>query len=216
MSFRVFFSEADWVEAAVHEIVLDAGKRFSLVLSGGSTPAPVYRALAEWERDWRQTEIFLADERFVPAIDKDSNARLVRETLPIPAEFLLWNTEAASPQAAADEYDQMLRQRAQPFDVVVLGIGPDGHFASLFPRSPALHEHERLAVATETEEFAVRERLSMTPAAILSAKKLVVLLKGAQKLPLIKELESGKKPVEEFPARMLLDHPDLHVLFANI
>ena len=216
MSFRVFFDEASWVDAAVHEVFLDAGKRFSLVLSGGSTPAPVYRALAEWERDWRQTTIYLADERFVPAIDKESNARLVRETLPVPAAFELWNTEARTPRAAAEEYDAVLRQRPGSFDVVVLGIGPDGHFASLFPHSPALHESDHLALATQTEEFAVRERLTMTPPAPLSANKIVVLLKRANKLPIVKELETGNKPVDEFPARMLLQHSDLHVLFANL
>ncbi len=216
MKNRVFFSEAEWVDAAVYEILLDAKKDFSLVLSGGSTPAAVYRALAEWDRDWSKTEVYLADERFVPPVHPEANAKLVRDTLQVPAHFHLWDTDLDTHHEAAKMYDQLLGQRKKPFDVVVLGIGPDGHFASLFPHSPALHEAEKLAVATETEEFAIRERLSMTPAALLSAEKIIVLLKGNAKLPILKELESGNKSVDEFPANMLKQHPHVQILFANI
>lgn len=216
MKTRVFFSEADWAVAAADEVLIDAPKQFSLVLSGGSTPAPVYRELATREWKWKAVDIYLADERFVPPFHAEANAKLIRENVQVPARFHWWDTDLESPQEAAAMYDTLLKKRKKPFDVVILGVGPDGHIASLFPHSSALNEKDKAALATETEHFAIRERLTMTPPMLLGAKKIIVLLKGTSKLPILKELESGAKPVEEFPAALLRDHPDCTVLFANV
>ncbi len=216
MNTRVFFSESDWAKAAADEILVDVSQKFSLVLSGGSTPAAVYRELAQRKWNWKRVEVYLVDERFVPPFHADANAKLVRENLNIQAQFHFWDTDLDLPHEAAAMHDAFLQKRTKPFDVVILGIGPDGHFASLFPHSPALHEKERLALATTTKEFAIRDRLTMTPPIILAAKKIVVLLKGANKLSILKELESGNKTANEFPAALLRNHPNLKVLFANV
>lgn len=210
---RVFFSADDWAAAAADEILCDAGKKIAFVLSGGSTPALVYRELAGRKFPWQKADVYLADERFVPAVHADSNARLIRENFLVPANFHFWETALKTPVAAATAYDALLRKQKQPFDVVILGIGEDGHFASLFPNSPALDEQAQLAMVSFAEGYPIRERLTMTLPVIMTAKKIVVLLQGEKKLPVLQELETGKKSFREFPANILREHQNFHVFY---
>jgi 6-phosphogluconolactonase len=151
-----------------------------IALSGGSTPKPAYVQAAVLQPDWSAADVFFGDERCVPPDDSRSNFRLVRESLldrlERPPGQLHRIRGEAEPEAAAREYDGLLR--GLTLDLVLLGVGPDGHTASLFPHSPVLEERERLAVAVPHSDVA---RVTLTPPALESAELVVFLATGAQK-----------------------------------
>jgi 6-phosphogluconolactonase len=145
-----------------------------VALSGGSTPGPTYEAAARLAPDWRRVEVWWADERCVPPDDERSNYRLVRETLldrierPSAVEHRIRGELPA--REAADEYHSEVA--GVVFDLVLLGIGPDGHTASLFPNDPALDEERRRAVAVPRADV---DRVTLT-IPVLSASDTVVFL----------------------------------------
>ena len=166
--------------------------RFTLVLSGGSTPRTLYRVLADECRagmPWAATHVFFGDERCVPHDDPDSNYRLAREALlervPIPPDQAHpMPTSPADQPSAAAEYEATLRASFPGewprFDLVFLGLGEDGHTASLFPGSPALRERRRWVVASvaPTEP---RQRLTLTYPVLNHAARVWFLVSGASK-----------------------------------
>ncbi len=159
------------------------GKRFSLALSGGSTPQRLYRLLSspDWrgQIDWHRVHIFLADERFLPLDHPDSNYRMVRETLvdplgpALPSANLHPMPTDGTVEASADRYTAELRQffgDAPPrFDLIVLGMGPDGHTASLFPAhthteaSPERDRRNRWVLPVQNSPKPPPTRLSPEP-----------------------------------------------------
>jgi 6-phosphogluconolactonase len=170
----------------------------SVALAGGSTPRPVYRQLAaRTDIPWPRIHWFWGDERFVPHDHPDSNYRMARETLlaraaaanihPVPTD--------GSPDDAAAAYDETLRRFAgneragRPlFDVTLLGIGPDGHTASLFPGGAALAERARWAVAVRDQ---ARTRITLTYPALDNSAHIVFLVAGAEKKPILTRLFAG-------------------------
>jgi len=170
--------------------------RFAMALSGGSTPGPLYRRLAEPDLattiPWDRIHLFWGDERFVPHDDPASNYRLVREALidhvPIPPGNVHPVPTDATPEAAAQSYARTLqeyyggtalRPEAPLFDVNLLGIGDDGHTASLFPGAPQLDERQRWAVAVEGQK--PEPRISLTYPVLASARTVAFLVSGAGK-----------------------------------
>ncbi len=211
-----YSSQKEWISAAADEITAHLPEHFSLALSGGSTPAPVYEELSKRNIDWKKGDIFVVDERFVPRDHTDSNQKLIREHLPVPANFHFWNTEKSNHwKESAQEYNAIV-QKAGAIDVGILGIGPDGHTASLFPHSSAAKEKKLLATFSETDQFAVTKRVTMTFPEILRMKKLIILLQGSSKREVLDELFTGKKSSEEYPAKRLLKHNNMHIFFADI
>jgi len=175
------------VVAAAHDAIGARG-RFDLAVSGGRTPALLYRrlgALPPEKLDGARTHLWFADERAVPPDDPASNARLVRDTLlaggAIPAtQFHRMRGEAADLAAAAAEYDAEL---PRPLDLVLLGLGEDGHTASLFPGSPLLAgaaTAARVAAVADAPKPPPR-RLTLTPAALAEARAVLMLATGAEK-----------------------------------
>src|SRR5690348_870755 len=146
---------------------VQARGRFTVSLSGGSTPRGLYSRLAQGEQNlpWDKIYFFWGDERHVPPDDKDSNYRMACESLfshaPIPADHVFrMHAEDKDAARVAEQYEQTLRQffglkpgELPRFDLVLLGLGPDGHTASLFPGSAALHERSRLVVPNWVEKF---------------------------------------------------------------
>ena len=173
--------EAAAVEAA--RLLAAVGARGGAVaLSGGSTPRRAYELAAELERDWRRVDVWLADERCVPEDDERANVRLVRETLVAGAsEPPLVHPVATPlpPEEAAELYDTALIGVA--LDVVILGLGNDGHTASLFPNAPSLDEDRALAVVAEPGLEPWVERVTMTIPALTAAREVVFLVVGADK-----------------------------------
>jgi 6-phosphogluconolactonase len=172
--------------------------RFSVALSGGSTPGTLYRLLAEEpycsQILWTQVHLFWADERCVPPDDPGSNYRLAYEALiahtRIPAENVHRVRGELAPKVAARSYDRELRRffcGPRPrFDLVLLGLGTDGHTASLFPNSEVLEETERLAVATTAfYDNRPAERVTLTLPALNAARQVLFLVSGLEKAEVV-------------------------------
>jgi len=160
-----------------------------VALAGGDTPRPVYRWLvAAGGVAWDRVELYFGDERAVPPDHRDSNYRMAVETLVEPAgmdpaRVFRMEAERDDPDAAADDYARIL---PDPIPVLLLGIGDDGHTASLFPGVPALSEEERRVVpVAATAEGKRLARLTVTPPVITSARHVFVLARGAGKAPAV-------------------------------
>ena len=213
------YPDADTVADAVASWLLaqSAGKeRFTVSLSGGSTPKRLYERLASPAyRDrfpWDRTEWFFGDERFVPKDDKDSNFRMVSEAMlshvPAPPDSVhAFDIALASPEEAAIAYEEELKcfygadvlDPAKPlFDVMLLGLGPDGHTASLIPGQPVLDEHDRWAAAVT--EGRPEARLTLTSPVIASSRAIAFLVTGQDKAAMLAHVRSG---AEDVPAGRL-------------
>jgi 6-phosphogluconolactonase len=194
----------------IHETLATAN-RFSLSLAGGQTPRALYRVLATEYRDtipWSRLHLFWGDERYVPRDDPRSNYRLVGESLldpvPIPKENVYpMPTDLPEPEEAAAAYEQTLREwfpSSWPrFDLVLLGMGPDGHTASLFPRSPALAEQVRWVAAVRAPvEPAVR--LTLTLPVFNHAALVFFLVTGTEKADALRRVLAGPSEPIAYPA----------------
>jgi 6-phosphogluconolactonase len=177
---------------------------FTVALSGGSTPRTFYSLLASDsyrnEVDWTKVHVFWADERCVPPDDRESNYRLVFETLlsavPVPAENIHRVPSEASPDDAARLYEEDLRvffrgRQVPVFDLAILGAGADGHTASLFPGSEALRESSRLAVPVHPAAGRLG-RVTLTLPVLNNAAHVLVLVSGLSKASVVREIfETG-------------------------
>jgi 6-phosphogluconolactonase len=183
----------------------------SVALAGGSTPRRCYELLALAARQQRASlaawDVYLGDERVVPPDDAGSNGRMLRETLvdsgALPAERLhrvieAWDP-AEAPETAASRYAALL---PPAFDVLLLGLGTDGHTASLFPGSPALDERD-LAVVVVQAPVAPRLRVTLTPPVLAAARHVAVLTSGAEKAPAVQRALHGPADVRTTPAQLL-------------
>ena len=196
---------------AAKEAVAARG-RFSVVLSGGSTPGVLYRRLAgepyRASVPWNGVYLFWGDERCVPPDDPGSNHRLADEVLlshvPIPPENVYRIQGELEPQMAARAYEQSLVDffcgPLARFDLVLLGLGEDGHTASLFPGSPTLEEHERQAAAVSAHyQDRPAHRVTLTLPAINAARQVWFLVTGGSKAEIVKAVlgsDKGQLPAQ--------------------
>ena len=160
--------------------------RFRVALAGGSTPRAIYPHLVSGI-DWARCDVFFGDERAVPPDDPQSNYRMARETLLAPARVpdanvFRWRAESPDLDAAAREYEAALCARPFPprLDLALLGLGPDGHTASLFPGTAALAIEDRLAVPVDVPALAAR-RLTLTYPVFMEAREVFFLVTGRDK-----------------------------------
>ena len=172
---------AAWMARSLQD-ALAARPRASLALSGGGTPGPAYQALAEAKLPWERVDIFFVDERFVPPDHADSNYRMVEDTLLKPlrlpsSQVFRMQGEREDRDAAARDYEATL---PPVLDVVLLGMGSDGHTASLFPGHPALEERERRVLAVVGPK-PPPWRMTLTLPVLLSARAVLNLVAGAAK-----------------------------------
>lgn len=182
----------------------EAGKAFFAALSGGSTPRLAYQLLAEPSRavPWSAIHLFQVDERFVPPDDEESNYRMLRQSLldraGVPAENVhRIRTETGTPLEAAREYEKELRQVFVPpgggpprFDLILLGLGADGHTASLFPGSPALEERARWVAADFVQKL-LAWRVTLTLPVLNAAREIIFLVSGAEKAETFRRVVRG-------------------------
>ena len=209
---RILNSPADLFQAAATEFAALASQavgstgRFSVALSGGSTPKSLYTLLASGSAadiPWEKIFFFFGDERFVPPDHPDSNYRMARETgllakVPDNHVFRL-RTEEGDADGAALEYEQTLRTffnlapgEFPRFDLVFLGLGPDGHTASLFPGTAALSEKHRLVVANWVDKFK-SYRITFTLPVLNHAACVMFLVAGADKASMVREVLMNEK-----------------------
>ena len=188
--------------------------RFTVALSGGSTPKGLYASLATPEYrhriDWSRVHLFWGDERCVPPDHPESNFRMVQESLlsriQIPSENVHRMMGEKEPEQARQEYEKHLKQsfRLPPgevprFDLILLGLGEDGHTASLFPGSAALNENQRL-VATIYVEKLKAQRLTLTLPVINAAAQIIFLVAGQSKSAIVKKLFGADSDACKLPA----------------
>jgi 6-phosphogluconolactonase len=194
---------------AVAAAAIAQGGRFRIALAGGSTPRALYPHLVT-SVDWARTDVFFGDERAVPPDDPQSNYRMARETLLDPAgvpaaNVHRWRGEAADLDGAARDYEQALRAPGAPpwLDLALLGLGPDGHTASLFPGTAALAVADRLAVAVAVPQLTTR-RLTLTYPALLGATRVMFLVSGSEKRAALADV---LRPGSTLPAARIVQRP---------
>ena len=173
---------------------------FTVALSGGSTPKALYQLLVDLDVPWSRTHFFWSDERHVPPDHPDSNYRMTYEAMlshvPVP-ESNVHRIHGENPDAAeaAREYEKEVPQ----LDLILLGLGPDGHTASIFPGSEVLHETVRLVAAPWVEKFN-SYRITMTLPLLNNGASVLFLVSGAEKAEIVKEVIEGPK---KYPAQFV-------------
>lgn len=198
------------VEAA--EGAIGKTGRFSLVLSGGSTPKALYELLAEApykdQVEWDKVHIFFGDERCVAPDHADSNYRMANEAmlskLPIPPAQVHRMRGEIAPVDAAAEYDALLRSffAIDGPDVVLLGLGDDAHTASLFPHTAALSADDKLCVSNWVEKLKAT-RLTMTASFLNRAHEVIFLVAGATKADAVRQVLEGESDPDRLPAQRI-------------
>ncbi|WP_353328623.1 6-phosphogluconolactonase [Chitiniphilus shinanonensis] len=184
----------------------------SAAVSGGRTPAGMFKALSEKDIDWSRVSLTLVDERWVPVEHADSNERTVRQNLLVnraaAARFVSPVSAADTPHAGQAEIEARFATLPQPFDVLILGMGDDGHTASLFPEAPELEAAcaSTTLVAAVTPPVAPHRRITLTLPTIAKAREVIVHITGEGKKALLHTALTEDKPVTaQYPIRRVLD-----------
>jgi len=212
----LFRAAADEVLRVAAQAISEHG-RFTIALSGGSTPRSLFTLIAANASNalpWDKVFFFWGDERHVPPQDADSNYRMAQESLlskvPVPAGNI-FRIPAENPDAAAaaEGYEQTVRKFFETgpgeiprFDVILLGMGPDGHTASLFPETPALQEKTRLVVANWIEKLKTY-RITFTLPVLNAAACVFFLVSGTDKATVLREVLEGSAAGEKYPSKLV-------------
>jgi 6-phosphogluconolactonase len=208
---------AEFLEAA-KEAVREKGS-FSVALSGGSTPKALYGLLInnpvlQAMVPWRKIQFFFGDERHVPPDDTESNFRMATEAMlakaPVDAKQVhRIKGEKRNAAQAAEEYEEDLRAsfkladgQLPRFDLVLLGMGPEGHTASLFPGTKALREERRLAVSNWVGKL-YTDRITLTPPVLNNAARVIFMVHGDEKAPALKAVLEGPYEPDQLPAQII-------------
>ncbi len=212
---------------SIAQNALEKKDKFTVALAGGSTPKSLYNLLASDEFrsqiDWRKVFFFFGDERNVSLNDEESNFRMANENLlkplQIPPENIFrWQTELEAANKIAENYEEAIKEffdlRENPparagnsdclpcFDLILLGMGDDGHTASLFPFTEALNERLKIAVANPVEKLNAK-RLTLTFPVINNARNVIFLVKGADKAETLREVLQQEIQPNKFPAQTI-------------
>lgn len=196
--------------ALANEAIASRG-HFYIALSGGKTPKAIFASLASPENasriDWQHVSLFWSDERAVGPDDSESNFRSAMDaglgSLPLqPSEIYRLKGESSDLDAAALEYETIIREKLKgaPFDLVMLGMGDDGHTASLFPKTHGLHAEERLVIANYIPQKACW-RLTLTMECINKSLHCVFYVLGKEKASMLKQVLAGPYSPDELPAQ---------------
>lgn len=215
------FKDADGLSLAVAELFLAIAKeaietrgKFTVALTGGSSPEKLYRLLAKESAnnnvDWNKVFVFWGDERWVPISDEKSNAgmafNVLLDHLPIPGNqiFPMW-ADDIEPEERAKVYEKLLKEYLADdgkFDLILSGMGDDGHTASLFPGTAVLHEHEKWVAAYYLEPQKMY-RITLTVPLLNRARKNVMLVFGSNKATALKAVIEGENNIEKYPSQLL-------------
>ncbi|MGI9050615.1 MAG: 6-phosphogluconolactonase [Rubrobacteraceae bacterium] len=216
MSFLVHENKEALAEAAAQDFArragesIDASGRFTVALAGGSTPKVAYELLAREyadRLDWSKVHVFFGDERTVPPDHEDSNYRMAKEALldhvRVGSEHRMRGE--LPPAEAAVAYEEDLEQffgGLPRLDLIMLGIGEDGHTASLFPHTPALDVRDRWAVENPVDKLETI-RLTLTVPVINAARNVVFLVAGEGKAEALFQILEGEADPHEYPAKLI-------------
>lgn len=215
---RIFNDHSRLSQAASRVFVRTAGEtiaergRFLVVFSGGTTPIALYRLLAEAPLDWSKIHIFWGDEHCVPVDDVGNNYGEARKALldqiSIPEQNVHRIKSELSPEEAAEDYARVLKEFADPplawprFDLALIGMGEDGHIASLFPGSPVEASAPVIAVRADYHERPAN-RVTLTPPVFNSARHIIFLVSGVSKSAVLASVLKGENRPEMLPAQRI-------------
>ena len=199
------------------ETAIESRGQFTIALSGGSTPKPLYEALSTQSLPWSKIHIFWGDERYVPATHQDSNQLMARQAwidkIEIPdSNVHPMDTTGGDPQQDAAKHEAELRQFFQTsegfptFDLILLGMGDDGHTASLFPHTEALTVRDRLITVGNKDG---QPRLTFTVPLINQARCVLFVVAGANKRPALKEVFATQGDERQYPSRLIQPQGEL-------
>jgi 6-phosphogluconolactonase len=207
--------------ACAHNIIAElgtaiaSGANATLAISGGTTPALMFREMAKQDFDWDRVHLFWVDERAVPPTDSQSNYRLADENFIAPANFPRANVHRVpaelGPQEAAQRYAADLRNffkigelEIPRFDVIHRGMGPDAHTASLFPGEALIDDRKGIAAAVWVEKMA-QWRITLLPAVLLAARHTVVLAAGDDKAVPLRQIFTEPYEPKKYPSQLGLE-----------
>lgn len=209
MEIKIFTDEEEFITKSADYIANNFFDGAKIALSGGKTPGPIYSALGKRnEADFTKVDFFMVDERYVPINDDNSNFKLIVDAMP---KIHLHSFDTTLPiNECVENYEEKLKEYLEDhLDLTVLGIGTDGHFASLFPNSAGLNEKEKLAIHTQTDVHPIKERLTITLPLIMQSNKILALLRGKDKWEIVQKLSDKNLSYDDFPARHLMNHHNL-------
>ena len=205
--------------ASLIDLALDERDRAQIALSGGTTPAAAYRLLNQEHLPWSRVDVVLGDERWVPASDPASNARMLADTLlaadgpGAAARFHPVPTDLETPQASVEAFESFVRQLCPGdppvFDVMLLGLGEDGHTASLFPGTAATQVRDRCVTIGAGKGL---ERISLTAPVLSAARHVIVLVSGGGKREALQRLLDPAESAERTPAKLVQPRSPVLVL----
>jgi 6-phosphogluconolactonase len=220
LSVHIYSRSEELSRAAAREFAARAKEaieergRFAVVLAGGSTPEAMYGILARdyMDRiDWSRIYVFFGDERSVPPHHEDSNLKMASEVLldHVPVGNVHRMRGELPPDQAAEAYEEELRmffrtEDVPRFDLILLGLGADGHTASLFPETPALEVHDRWVVANPVPRLDTT-RITLTIPVINAARAVIFLVEGEDKAETVREILEGDADPRAYPAKLI--HP---------
>lgn len=187
-------------------------------LAGGKTPRQLYEKLAQQNLPWERIQLILIDERCIPPNHEQSNFRMLNEALFSnikiePENIFVFNTFLPPEEAVnklQGQLENLRRERHPLFDILILGMGTDGHIASLFPHSDAL-ESPRLVTTSRTDQFEVKNRLTLTFESLLDSDEIILLIHGEEKK---KTLEKARQPnvdFHDFPIAKILQNKSVKI-----
>ena len=204
---------ADEIVASISDAISDRG-RCSIALAGGRTPAVVYRMLSKPGRveevEWSKVALYVGDERWVPTTDDQSNFNMIKEALlqdlrsRKPQAYPV-DTSLATPEEGAAAYEALIRKNEgenPSFDIVLLGIGEDGHTASLFPGSELITKPSGGIYRAVKSSDGAGHRVTITPEVLRSAKRIIFIVRGNNKAEVLGRVINGVDSVEVLPARL--------------
>jgi 6-phosphogluconolactonase len=208
------------IASILEQAINDRGSAF-IAVSGGSTPKPLFQALSNIELPWAKVNVTLADERWVDASDNDSNEKLVRENLLLnkaaAANFVSMTGRYKNAEDAVDEISQRLQDRGLPLDIIILGMGEDGHTASLFPCSKQIKEGLNLTrkqpvLATEPAS-APHQRMSLSLATIIESRHVFLHITGDKKRSVLTTALSQHTATDK-PIKAVCDNCSVNLIWA--
>lgn len=211
---------AQRITSILQKGIQDTG-RASLLVSGGRTPMPLFQLLSEQSLDWSKVDVSLVDERWVSETDDASNTKMVKANLlqnnAAQANFVGLVTDAENAQDAVSACTDNLSNIKQPFDVLILGMGEDGHTASLFPCSEqikaGLDRSSNARYIAVQPTTAPHQRMSLTLDAILTSQNIFLHLTGVGKQTVLDQALAGDDPLE-MPIRAVLQNADVELMWA--
>ena len=221
MNKITYFDNADLLATAAAEYFIKIAQeaialkgKFTVALSGGNTPAVMYKLLAtdfySEQIDWKKCYFFWGDERCVSLNDKDNNSfnakNILLDKVPVPKKNIFIIPVNESPVNAAIYYEATIKiffKTDKPvFDLILLGMGDNGHTASLFPHTNILKEEKKLVKEVYVAELKM-DRVSFTVPLINNAKHILFLVAGKDKQPMLKKVLEGTYEPEEYPAQLI-------------